>query len=185
MFRDVELLTPTIKIKVESMISADYLEMVVTEKLSSDLIVDIEQGITVCDPGACPPLHVHSLGISQFYITRARIKKNIEALTDNPCDSCTVTASPTSKSPGDYTSTLLPTDADKILQAEGENTIGGPQTAKVSNWDDASSKIEVKCGAWKVEDGGQIKIHKVTVSVAKTDADGKLMYDFLKADITI
>ena len=68
MYRDVEQLTPKIKIKVESMISADHLDMVVTANVASDLIVNIEQGVTVCDPGACPPLHVHSLGISQFTI---------------------------------------------------------------------------------------------------------------------
>ena len=79
----------------------------------------------------------------------------------------------------------MPYPADKVLDAVGENLTGGPVTDPVSGWDDSSNKIQTRCGAWKPELGGTTKTQKITISSAKKDVSGKVMYDFLTTDITV
>lgn len=79
----------------------------------------------------------------------------------------------------------MPNPADRVLAVVGENLADGPTTDPVSNWDDASNKIQTKCGAWTPELGGTTKTQKITVSSAKKDGTGAIMYDFLTKDITV
>ena len=51
MYRDVDAVTQIFKIKVVTIASDEYLELAVTPKVPSDLILNVPQGVTQCSAG--------------------------------------------------------------------------------------------------------------------------------------
>ena len=88
MHRGIDGLTPTIRVKIKDLATAEYVRLSVKVKDPNDLIMNIPQDRTVCSGADCPALLEHVLEPGQFNINSAEAVKDFDILSEKWCALC-------------------------------------------------------------------------------------------------